>query len=123
MTAILIVEDNPLNLQLVRDILEHRGHQVRVATCVDEARAQLRVGRPALVLLDIRIPGGGGELVLEEIRAEPSMVGLQVIAVTAQSMAGDRERLLACGFDGYVSKPIDTRAFGPMIEAFLSLRS
>jgi len=118
-TRILVVEDNPLNLQLVRDILEYRGHQVDSATTVDEARDRLRSVTPHLVVLDILLPGGGGETLLQEIRANPDLAHLPVIAVTALAMEGDQEHLLEAGFDGYVSKPIDTRTFGPAVEFFL----
>ena len=116
---ILIVEDNPLNLQLVRDILEYRGHEIIVATTVPEARDRLKEKPPQVVLLDIQLPGGGGESLLREIRNTPSIAELPVIAVTALAMRGDREKLLAIGFDGYLSKPIDTRIFGPTVESFL----
>ena len=116
---ILVVEYNPLNLQLVRDILEYRGHRVIAATTVPEARERLAQERPDVVLLDIQLPGGGGERLLQEIRRTPSMARLPVVAVTALAMQGDRERLLAAGFDGYLSKPIDTRSFGPSVESFL----
>lgn len=120
---ILVVEDNLLNLQLVRDILEYRGHDIEVATTVQEARARLRSARPDLVLLDIQLPGGGGELLLREIRASAALADLPVIAVTSQAMEGDRERLLAAGFDAYLSKPIDTRTFGPTVESFLAMNA
>lgn len=113
------MEDNPLNLQLHRDLLEYRGHQIRSATTVGEAWAGLERERPDLVLLDIHVPGGGGEKLLSQIRASPSLASLPVIAVTALAMEGDRERLLAQGFDGYLGKPIDTRTFGAAVEAFL----
>lgn len=116
---ILVVEDNPLNLQLVRDILEYRGHEVVVATTVSEARDRLKEKLPHVVLLDIQLPGGGGESLLKEIRSTPSTARMPVIAVTALAMEGDRERLLEAGFDGYLSKPIDTRTFGPTVESFL----
>jgi len=120
MTAtILIVEDNPLNLRLVRDILEYRGFAIETATNVQEASERIRAVRPDLVLLDIQIPGGGGERVLGEIRDNPSLARLPVIALTALAMEGDRERLLNAGFDGYLSKPIDTRTFGSVIESYL----
>lgn len=114
---ILLVEDNAMNRRLARDVLQHRGHEVTEAGNVDEGRAELLRSSPDLVLLDIQIPGGGGELLLREIRKNPSTAKLPVIAVTAFAMAGDRERLLAVGFDGYLSKPIDTRTFGPEVEA------
>ena len=66
---ILVVEDNALNLQLVRDILEYRGHEVEFATSVQHARERLQSARPDLVLIDIQLPGGGGEKLLREIRA------------------------------------------------------
>lgn len=120
MTArILVVEDNPLNLELVRDILEYRGHQIESAATVSEARQRLDASRPDLVLLDVQIPGGGGEALLREIRVNDALAGLAVIAVTALAMEGDRERLLGAGFDGYLSKPIDTKTFGQSVESFL----
>lgn len=118
---IFIVEDNPLNLKLHRDILEYRGHEVSFATTVPEARARLQAERPDVVLLDIHVPGGGGEQLLREIRDTPPLADLPVVAVTALAMEGDRERLLALGFDGYLAKPIDTRTFGPTIESFLKV--
>lgn len=116
---ILIIEDNPLNLQLVRDILEYRGHEIEVAMTVQEARGKLQGAKPDLVLLDIQLPGGGGEKLLREIRGTVALADLPVVAVTALAMEGDRERLLAVGFDGYVSKPIDTLTFVSTVESFL----
>jgi two-component system, cell cycle response regulator DivK len=116
---ILIVEDNPLNLRLVRDLLEFRGHEIEAAATISEARERLLSFQPDLLLVDVEVPGGGGSQLLREIRADPSRADLPVIAVTAQAMQGDRERLLKSGFDAYFSKPIDTRAFGPAIESFL----
>ena len=119
MARILIVEDNPLNRLLVHDILELRGHEVMEAATVDEARGALSAVRPDLVLLDVQIPGGGGEAVIREVRARADLANLPVVAVTSLAMPGDRERLLSIGFQGYLSKPIDTRTFGPAIESYL----
>lgn len=119
MSRILVVEDHPMNRLLLRDILEHRGHDVIEARDVGEARRVLAEGTPDLVLLDIQIPGGGGESVLSSIRTTERTSRLPVIAVTASAMVEDRQRLLTTGFDGYISKPIDTRAFGPAVEEFL----
>jgi CheY-like chemotaxis protein len=116
---ILIVEDNPLNRLLVHDLLELRGHAVLEAATVEEARALLEVERPDLLLLDVQIPGGGGEAVIREVRRRRELAGLPIVAVTSLAMPGDRERLLSIGFHGYLSKPIDTRTFGAAIEAFL----
>jgi CheY-like chemotaxis protein len=116
---ILVVEDNPLNRLLVHDILELRGHAVVEAATVDEARVQLDRERPDLLLLDVQIPGGGGEAVIREVRQRPELAHLPIIAVTSLAMPGDRERLLSIGFQGYLSKPIDTRTFGAAIESYL----
>lgn len=114
---ILIVEDHPLNLELARDILEARGHTVDAATNVEEAVLALRGPRPDVILLDVQIPGGGGEVVLQHIRGDPGTARVPVVAVTAFAMDGDRERFLAQGFDAYISKPLDVRAFGPEVES------
>ncbi|HEX9602744.1 MAG TPA: response regulator [Myxococcales bacterium] len=115
----LVVEDNPLNRRLIRDILRHRGHEVVEAESVDEGRIELRRQAVDVVLLDIQIPGGGGEQLLRELRGDPAVRHLPVVAVTAFAMRGDRERLLALGFNGYLSKPIDTRTFGADVERYL----
>jgi CheY-like chemotaxis protein len=114
--TILLVEDNVLNRRLAEVALEARGHHVRQADSVDAARASLDQLLPDVVLMDIEIPGGGGEALLREIRGQPARAHLPIIAVTALAMQGDRERLLRAGFDGYISKPIDVRSFGPEIE-------
>jgi CheY-like chemotaxis protein len=119
MSSILLVEDNPMNRVLARDILRRRGHTVAEASDVEEGRIALGVAVPDLVLLDIQIPGGGGEVLMRHIRADPRFAHLPVIAVTAYAMRGDRERFLEIGFDGYLSKPIDTRLFGAEVESYL----
>jgi CheY-like chemotaxis protein len=116
---ILIVEDNPLNRLLIHDLLELRGHEVKEAATVDEARAVLAVFRPDLLLLDVQIPGGGGEAIIREVRKRAELHDLPIVAVTSLAMPGDRERLLSIGFHGYLSKPIDTRTFGAAIESYL----
>jgi diguanylate cyclase (GGDEF)-like protein len=124
MTAfrILVAEDNPANMRLTRKLLEHRGHVVVEATSIEEARAKLEKEIPDLLLLDIMLPGGGGESLLEEIRQSEALRTLPVIAVTALAMAGDRDRLMGAGFDGYISKPLDTRSFGPEVDTYLARR-
>lgn len=119
MSRVLLVEDHVMNRLLARELLEHRGHEVVDAHNVLEARLRLTEPPFDVVLLDIQIPGGGGVAVLDHIRATPGLAKLPVIAVTAQAMSGDRERLLATGFDGYVSKPIDTKTFGETVESFI----
>ena len=116
---ILIVEDNPLNRLLIHDLLELRGHEVIEASTVDEARDALRAARPDLLVLDVHIPGGGGEAIIREVRRRADLKDLPIVAVTSLAMPGDRERLLSIGFQGYLSKPIDTRTFGAAIESYL----
>jgi CheY-like chemotaxis protein len=105
MKTIAVVEDNADNRLLLRSLL---GDDYRLVEYEDgaEALAGLRGDRPDLVLLDISLPGMDGEAVLAEVRADPSLRDLPVIALTAHAMAGDRERLLGAGFDDYLTKPI-----------------
>ena len=119
MARILIVEDNPLNRLLVHDILELRGHDVREGATVNEALDALQSARPDLLLLDVQIPGGGAEAVIRAVRARADLADLPIVAVTSLAMPGDRERLLSIGFQGYLSKPIDTRTFGAAVESYL----
>jgi CheY-like chemotaxis protein len=72
-----------------------------------------------LLLLDVQIPGGGAEAVIRHARARPRSAAIPIVAVTSLAMPGDRERLLGSGFQGYLSKPIDTRTFGAVVESFL----
>jgi CheY-like chemotaxis protein len=116
---VLIVEDNALNRLLLHDLLELRGHEVVEAATVDEARRALDAGGLDLLLLDVQIPGGGAEAVIRHARARAELVEIPIVAVTSLAMPGDRERLLGSGFQGYLSKPIDTRTFGTIVESFL----
>lgn len=105
MTRISVVEDNPDNRLLVEAILDNRYEVVEYETGPD-ALAGFRECRPDLVLLDISLPGMDGTAVLRQIRVDPDLRGLPVIALTAHAMAGDRDRFLGQGFDDYVAKPI-----------------
>ncbi|HEY6477242.1 MAG TPA: response regulator [Polyangia bacterium] len=116
---ILIVEDDALNRLLVHDLLELRGHEVVEAATVEEARRKLEAGGLDLLLLDVQIPGGGAEAVIRHARARADYAEVPIVAVTSLAMPGDRERLLGSGFQGYLSKPIDTRTFGAVVESFL----
>lgn len=117
MARILLVEDDMWSRRLVFELLEGRGHDVLCASGVTDGRAQLDTVKFDAVLLDINIPGGGGELLLQEIREYNTV--MPVIAFTASTMAGDRERFLAEGFTGHVAKPIDVRSFAETIEGYL----
>jgi two-component system cell cycle response regulator DivK len=111
---ILVVEDNEKNMKLVRELLEATGYRPLEATTGSVALDLALEHRPDLVLMDIRLPDIDGLEALSRLRADERTATIPVLAVTAQAMQGDRERFLAAGFDGYLSKPIDV---GELLEA------
>ncbi len=106
---ILVVEDNEMNMKLFRDVLIATGYRTLEATTGAEAVELAAEHRPDLVLMDIQLPDVDGVHALRRLRASRRTAGIPVLAVTAQAMHGDRERFLAAGFDGYVSKPVNVR--------------
>ena len=118
---ILVVEDNPKNLKLVRDVLQYSGYEVVEATTGEEGVRLAREVHPDLVLMDLQLPGIDGAEALRRIRAEASTHATPVVAVTAFVMADDRSRAFASGFDGYVEKPISVRALPQQVRDFLQL--
>jgi two-component system cell cycle response regulator DivK len=117
--TILVVEDNTLNLELVRDVLTSAGMKVIEARTAQEGLVAASQLKPTLILLDIRLPGMDGFAVLERLKANPATASIPVVALTAQAMVGDREQVLAAGFDEYISKPIDTRTLADRVRALL----
>ncbi len=109
--VILIVEDNEKNMKLTRDILQFHGFATVEATTGEDGVALAREKHPALVLMDIQLPGIDGVTALERIRQEASTARIPVVAMTASVMKEDRERFERAGFDGFITKPIDVRAF------------
>jgi two-component system cell cycle response regulator DivK len=119
---ILVVEDNPKNLKLVRDVLTYSGYEVIEATTgEDGVRLAEQVG-PDLILMDLQLPGIDGAEALRRIRIGGHALGVPVVAVTAFAMNDDRTRAFEFGFDGYVEKPISVRGLPQQIEGFLRLR-
>lgn len=106
MTNVLIAEDNPVNRELLRELLESRGYVVHEACDGQEALEKLEQSRPDIVLLDINMPMMDGFATISKIREQPALATLPVLAVTAYAMRGDREKILSSGFNGYLSKPI-----------------
>ena len=104
---ILIVEDNEKNMKLFRDVLIASGHRTLEATTGGQAVELATAHSPDLVLMDIQLPDIGGVEALGRLRADARTASLPVVALTAQAMDGDRERFLAAGFDGYLSKPVN----------------
>ena len=108
---ILIVEDNEKNRKLVRDVLQFRGYQTLEAETAEEGIRLAQESRPALILMDIQLPGMNGIEALGRLRADPRTKKIPVIAVTASAMTHDRQKIMAAGFDGYQSKPINVKEF------------
>jgi two-component system, cell cycle response regulator DivK len=104
---VLLVEDNEKNMKLLRDVLTVKGYVVLEATTGEEAVMRAAEDDPGLVLMDVQLPGIDGVEALRRVRADVRTRRIPVLALTAQAMDGDRERFLAAGFDGYLSKPVD----------------
>jgi two-component system, cell cycle response regulator len=117
--TILIVEDNPLNLELATDLLTAEGYSIHQARSGEEGVRVALAELPALILMDLRLPGMDGFAALRGIRGNPRTAQIPVVALTAQAMNGDKEAVLAAGFNGYISKPIDTRTFCQTIARLL----
>jgi two-component system cell cycle response regulator DivK len=117
--VILVVEDNERNLKLLRDVLEYAGYDVRVARTAEDGITLAVKEPPNLVLMDLQLPGMDGMEALLRLRENPRTAGIPVVAVTAQAMKQDRERVLEAGFDGYVEKPISVRVFPDQVRSFL----
>ncbi len=117
---ILYVEDNPLNLRLVRKMLEHAGYEVVGATDGLSGLAIAEEERPDLILMDINLPDIDGLEVTNRLKATTELAHIPVIALTANAMHGDRTYYLAAGCDGYVSKPVIKQELLNMIEHFLA---
>ena len=118
-TLILHVEDNFENRMLVRRLLLSEGYQVIEAEQAAQALEILKTTLPALILMDINMPDMDGYTLTNTIKAMPQMVGIPIIAITANVMKGDREKTLQAGCDGYIEKPIDVDRFLDQIERFL----
>jgi two-component system cell cycle response regulator DivK len=116
---ILIVEDNPRNLKLLRDTLQVKGYQTIEAGTGEDGVRMARERQPALVLMDIQLPGISGIQALGQLRADPSTRAIPVIAVTASVMAQERQKVMAAGFDGFQGKPISVRELLETIRGIL----
>ena len=114
---ILIVEDNDKNRKLVRDVLAFKGYRLAEAETGEEGVRLAKELRPALILMDIQLPGISGIEALAQIRSHDATRAIPVIAVTASAMSTDRSKILAAGFDGYQSKPINVRGFLEAVQA------
>jgi CheY-like chemotaxis protein len=118
-SCVLIVEDNPLNLELAQDILEAQGYETVTAGDAAGCAAALAHRRPDLVLMDIQLPGKDGLQITRELRADPRTADLLIVAMTAHAMIEDESVVMAAGCDGYLTKPIQTRQLALQVAEFL----
>jgi two-component system, cell cycle response regulator DivK len=117
---ILIIEDNEKNRRLVRDVLQFKGYQTIESETGEEGVELARSRHPALVLMDIQLPGIDGITALKQLRGDPATSAIRVMAVTASAMTQDRQTILAAGFDGYQSKPINVKGFLEAVQELLA---
>ncbi len=117
---ILIVEDNPGNLKLAITLFSKLGYEVRVASNAKEALNILVEFQPRLILMDLQLPGMSGLDLTRKLKADPKYKNVLIIAITAYAMKGDKEKALAAGCDGYVTKPIDVDTLPMTIKEFLA---
>jgi CheY-like chemotaxis protein len=120
---ILIIEDNPMNLELATDLLEANGFVVTSAQTAEEGLRLARERLPDLVLMDFSLPGMDGLTATRNLKANPATSQLAVVGLTANAMKGDEELALKAGCDGYLTKPIDTRTFVATVKNFIAAAS
>lgn len=119
---ILIVEDNPQNRLLLKDVLEFHGYEIMEAEDGQEGIEMAKKHKPDLILMDLQMPVMDGFTAGKIIRGDPDTKDIKMIAVTSFAMLGDKERIMEAGFDHYISKPINTRELPVLIEEVLGVR-
>ncbi len=120
---ILIIEDNALNLKLVRDVLDLEGYRTIAAVTAEAGLALATAEVPDLILMDVQLPAMDGISALAELRAQQRTAAIPVMVLTAFAMDKDRERFLAAGFNDYLEKPVDVRELRTRVRAMLGPRS
>ena len=118
---ILLIEDNPVNMELATALLEADGYSVLQAVNAEEGIALACVESPALILMDIALPGMDGLCATEILQKNPQTRSIPVVALTAHAMQGDKEKALAVGCVGYITKPIDTRSFPATVALYMQM--
>ena len=117
---ILIVEDNLMNLKLIRDVLQFKGYEILEAGTGENGVELARERHPALILMDVNLPHMDGREAMKILKADTSTRQIPIVAVTSFAMKGDRESLLADGFDGYIVKPIDVIELPRTVASYLA---
>ena len=117
---ILIVEDNPMNMELAADLLEVAGFAVVLAKTAEEGLALASTDKPDLILMDIGLPGMDGLEATRRLKQNPATANIPVVAVSASVMSGDEAKAFAAGCCGYISRPIDTRQFAKTVAGYLT---
>ena len=115
---VLVVEDDPKNLKLFRDLLQRFGFEVTEATDGEMGVEAARSGQPDLILMDIMMPKMDGLEATRIIKADPETKHIPIVALTSFAMSGDRERALAAGCDDYIAKPVDVRQLIGTVQGF-----
>ena len=121
--TILIVDDNPVNMKLIRILLSGEGYHVVTAADAKEAVDVLNEVHPSLILMDIQLPGLDGLELTRRLKAAAATRDITILGLTAYAMKGDEARILAAGCDGYIAKPIDTRTLPDCIKGYLAARA
>ena len=119
MAHILVVEDNPMNMELAVDLLETYGYEITPAEDGFKALERVKETKFDLILLDMQLPGMDGPEVLERLKADPATRTVPVVALTAHAMSGDAKRFMEAGCAGYISKPIDVHQFKPTVAQYI----
>src|SRR5689334_22479761 len=121
--SVLVIDDTPVNLKLTRILLVNEGYKVMTAATAEEALELLRGFHPDLMLSDIQLPGIDGLELTRRVKANPDWQDICVVALTAFAMKGDEQKAIQAGCDGYITKPIDTRALGGRVREYLDRRA
>lgn len=119
---VLVIEDNPMNMELATDLLQLQGHEVLQATSAFEALGLLHKVKPDLILMDIQLPGLNGLDLTRELRQDPRTRDIPIIAITAYAMMSDEEKAFQAGCNAYIPKPIETTKFFQVVGDVLSGR-
>jgi len=116
--TILVIDDSPANLKLIRVLLTGEGYQVLTAPDAESALTLIATAHPKLILMDLQLPGMDGLTLIRRLKSSPETHDTPIVAITAYAMKGDEEKALASGCDAYLTKPIDTRALPILVARY-----